>query len=99
MLKMPFRYFRSWITFGGIVVLLSIAGPMVFPSDAAGIFFSILFWSVLGVSLVSGIPVAVLQMTGRLEFTYTSADRSSYLYNAKTLHRQMRSQRCAKRRD
>jgi len=99
MLRLPFRYLRRGISFGGILMLLSITGPMVYPSDSAGIFCSILFWCLLGISLVSGVLIAVLRMTGRLEFTYTSADHSSYLYNAETLHRQMREQRRAKGRD
>ena len=99
MLRMPFRYLRRGISFGGILMLLSITGPMVYPSDAAGLFFRILFWCLLGISLVSGILIAILRMTGCLELTYTSADRSSYLYNAETLHRQMREQRRKKGRD
>ncbi len=53
----------------------------------------VLFWISGSLLIAFHLGVALLRATGLLRFTYTAADRYSYLYHMKEQHRLMRENR------
>jgi len=99
MMRMRHSTWRRAVHLGVGLIVLCFAGGIYFREERGVAGFEILGLTVIVVSTAFHIVVALLQKAGLLEFSYTEADRVSYLYNMKKLHRQMTDNRRARKRE
>src|SRR5688572_30161168 len=97
MRTMRYQTYRRVHAFGSLLLIPSLIAPAFLRSEWLGFAYSIVFWSVVVVFLTFHLAVVALRAAGKLEFTYTDADRRSYLYNADVLYQQMKATRTRKR--
>lgn len=90
MLTMRYQTYRRIVFLGSWLLFLCFLGMIFFRTSGWVIVFEILFWAMWVGGTAFHVIVRILRATGNLEFTYTDADRSSMLYNAEQLHRQMK---------
>lgn len=96
---MRYRTWRRSIAIGALLLMLFFVLPMFSQVPWLRTACEILFWITLAGSVGFHVTVAVLRLLGMLGFSYTDADRNSYLYNAEPTHRQMRDFRRRKKND
>jgi hypothetical protein len=94
-----YRTWRRSITLGAALMMLSFVVPIFWGEEWIRTACDILFWTSLLGSVGFQLAIAVLRRLGIFEFSYTEADRNSYLYNMESMHRQMRDFRRGKKRD
>jgi hypothetical protein len=88
---MTLRYqtWRRSFPLGVGAIALCFAGGYYFREERWVWVFEVLFWVVVAGSISFNLAISLLKEAGLLEFTYTDADRASYLYNMEPLHRRM----------
>jgi hypothetical protein len=96
---MRYRTWRRSIAIGALLLMLFFVLPMFLRAEGLRTACEILFWTTLVVSVGFQLTIAVLRKLGVLGFSYTDADRNSYLYNMEPTHRQMRDFRRRKKND
>lgn len=99
MKTMRYRTWRRSIALGAAMLMSSFVVPIFFAAEWVGTACEILFWMSLVGSVAFQLAILVLLRLGIFEFSYTEADRNSYLYNMESVHRQMRDFRREKKRD
>jgi len=98
-MKLRYTTWRRSITLAWVSILLCFAGLVAFPDQGWSTVFPYLIQAVIVASILFHLVVALLRKAGLLEFTYSDADRASYLYNMEGLHRQMTANRCGRKRE
>ncbi|MCW1926655.1 hypothetical protein OKA05_29145 [Luteolibacter arcticus] len=96
---MRYQTWRRSITLGALLLAACFAGGILCREERWVVVFEVLLWVVWASSVVFHVVVALLQKFGMLEFSYTEADKNSYLYNIEKLHRQMSENRRARKRE
>lgn len=99
MKTMRYRTWRRSITVGALLSMLFFVLPMFSKAEWLRTACEILFWITLAGSVGFHLTVAVLRLLGFLRFSYSEADRNSYLHNMEPMHRQMRDFRRRKKSD
>ena len=94
-----YRTWRRSIALGAALVMLSFVVPIFSGAAWVRTACEILFWTALVGSVGFQLAIVVLRRLRILEFSYTEADRNSYLYNMEPIYRQMRDFRRGKKRD
>jgi len=98
-MKLRYATWRRSVTLGGVIIALCFAGGIFYREERWVGVFDVLRWLVVAGGVTFHVVVTLLKKTGLLEFTYTEADRASYLYNMEELHRQMTGNRRARKRE
>ena len=99
MIKLRYSTWRRSIPLFWALIVPCIAGAVYFSEVPLGSVFEVLIVAVFVVGVAFHIVVSLLEKAGLLEFTYTEADRFSYLYNAEKLQRQMSENRRTRKRE
>ena len=99
MMTLRYQTWRRSFPLGVVVIALCFACEIAFSERPWAMVFSFLFWAVIVASIVFNIAVGLLRKAGLLEFTYTDADRASYLYNMEKAQRAMIANRRARKRE
>lgn len=90
---MRYRTWRRSVALGAAVLMLTFVVPIFLGGERVGMACEILFWTSLVGSVGLQLAIVVLRRLGILGFSYTDADRNSYLYNMESMYRQMRDSR------
>ena len=79
--------FQTWrrAFAGSWLILLCFVGIILFREGPMGRVSEFLFWISGSLLIAFHLGVALLRVTGLLRFTYTEADRYSYLYHMKAV--------------
>jgi hypothetical protein len=99
MITLRYQTWRRSFPLGAGAIALCFAGGYYFREERWVWMFEVLFWVVVVGCIAFNLVISLLKKAGLLKFTYTDADRASYLYNMEPLQRQMSENRRNRKRE
>lgn len=99
MITMRYGTYRRSVLPASVLLGLCFLGMIFFRAESWGVIFEVLCWVIGVAGGLFQLVVSALRALGKLEFTYTDADRTSMLYSAEQLHREMKERRSSRKND
>ncbi|MCW1884526.1 hypothetical protein OKA04_07265 [Luteolibacter flavescens] len=99
MISLRYTIWRRAFALGPLCLLGGFAGLMFYGEESWSFVFRILIYAGVVVPAIFILVVGILRKLRLLEFTYSEADKNSYLFNQERSHRQMMDSMRGKREE